>query len=196
MTDVTGTTEPTPLQAYTDLADPFGAVVERLDPADWERPSPCEGWSARDVLAHVVDTERQFLEGHALDVGDRPDLGTPGAAWRTHAERVQGLLGDPAVAGLTYDGVFGRATVGDSMTRFYGFDLVVHRWDIAQAAGHDERLSGAELDMVDTAATGFGEHLYDTGVCHAALEVGDDADRQARVLARLGRVGGAGVPGA
>lgn len=192
---MTHTAETTPLQAYTDLAGPFGAVVERLDPADWDRPSPCEGWSARDVLAHVVDTQRQFLQTHALDVGDRPDLDAPGPAWRTHAGRVEDLLSDPAVAGLTYDGVFGPTTVGDSMVRFYGFDLVVHRWDIAQAAGHRERLSDAELDMVDTAATGFGEHLYDEGVCRPAVEVGDGADRQAQVLGRLGRVdSGSGVP--
>ena len=77
------TAETTPLHAYTELAGPFGAVVERLDPADWDQPSPCEGWSARDVLAHVVDTERDFLQGRGLDVGHRPDLGAPSAAWRT-----------------------------------------------------------------------------------------------------------------
>ncbi len=181
------TTETTPLQAYTDLAMPFAAVVERLDPSDWDRPSPCEGWSARDVLAHVIDTQRQFLEARGLDVGDRPDLGDPTSAWERHASRVQDLLGDASVAGLVYDGVFGRTTVGASMVRFYGFDLVVHRWDIARSAGLDEPLSDAELEMVDTAADGFGGHLYDEGVCRTAVDVSDDADRQTRVLARLGR---------
>jgi len=192
---MTHTAETAPLQAYTELAEPFGAVVARLDPDDWDRPSPCEGWSARDVLAHVVDTQRQFLEARGLDVGHRPDLSAPGPGWRTHTDRVQDLLGDPTVAGLTYDGVFGPTTVGDSMIRFYGFDLVVHRWDVARSAGHDERLADAELDLVDTAATGFGEHLYDEGVCRPALVVDGDADRQAQVLGRLGRLSDrSGVP--
>lgn len=180
-------TQTSPHDAYTALAGPFGAVVDRVPADAWDRPSPCEGWSGRDVLAHVVDTQRQFLEARGLETGDRPDLGTPGAAWRDHATRVADLLGDPEVAGLAYDGVFGPTTVGESMVRFYGFDLVVHRWDIARAAGQDERLSDAELDMVDTAASGFGEHLYDEGVCRPAIAVADDADRQTRVLARLGR---------
>jgi hypothetical protein len=97
------------------------------------------------------------------------------------------LLADPAVAGMEYDGVFGRTTVGQSLVAFHGFDLVVHRWDIAVAAGLDERLGDDELDMLERSADGFGDHLYDDGVCKPALTVPDGADRQERVLARLGR---------
>jgi hypothetical protein len=50
-------TEPstTVLQDFSRLADRFGAVVDRLDEADWGRDSPCEGWSARDVLHPLVN---------------------------------------------------------------------------------------------------------------------------------------------
>jgi hypothetical protein len=97
------------------------------------------------------------------------------------------MLADPDVAGREYDGVFGRTTVGASIVTFYGFDLVVHRWDIAVAAGLDEHLTDEELEMLDRSADGFGEHLYDDGVCKPAVPVPDGADRQERVLARLGR---------
>jgi uncharacterized protein (TIGR03086 family) len=97
------------------------------------------------------------------------------------------LLADPAVAGMEYDGVFGRTTVGRSIVAFHGFDLVVHRWDIAAAAGLDERLTDDELDMIESSADGFGDHLYDDGGFKPALTVPDGADRQERVLARLGR---------
>jgi len=97
------------------------------------------------------------------------------------------LLADPDVAGITYDGVFGTTSVGDSIVTFYGFDLVVHRWDIAAAAGLDERFRDEELDLLETSAEGFGEHLYDEGVCRPALPPPVGADRQERILARLGR---------
>ncbi|GAA2149539.1 uncharacterized protein (TIGR03086 family) [Humibacillus xanthopallidus] len=183
-------TEPstTVLHDYSRPADRFGAVVDRLDDADWERESPCEGWSARDVLHHVVSTQRDFLAQHGFDAGVGADAeADPRRAWHAHDERLRDLLADPAVASHEYDGVFGRTTVGASIVTFYGFDLVVHRWDIAAAAGLDERFDDGELDMIESSADGFGEHLYDDGVCKPAVSSAADADRQARILARLGR---------
>ena len=180
------------LGSYLRLAEPFGAVVDRVPATGWDAPSPCEGWSARDVLAHVIHSQRTFLAERGVDAATSADLDSdpsidPGDAWRVHLERMRELLADPAVAGMEYDGVFGRTTVGKSIVAFHGFDLVVHRWDIAAAAGLDERLTDSELDMLERSADGFGEHLYDDGVCKPALPVPDDADRQERVLARLGR---------
>ncbi len=178
----------TALQDFSRLADRFGSVVDRLDDADWGRASPCEGWSARDVLRHVISTQCDFLAQHGIDASTPTDVPTdPGRAWRSHDGVVRSLLADPAVASLEYDGVFGRTTVGASLVTFYGFDLVVHRWDIATAAGLDERLDDSELDQIESSADGFGDHLYDEGVCRPAVAAPAGADRQTRVLARLGR---------
>lgn len=180
------------LGSYLRLAEPFGSVVDRVPATGWDAPSPCEGWNARDVLAHVIHSQRTFLAERGVDASTSADLDSdpsidPGDAWRVHLERMRELLADPAVAGMEYDGVFGRTTVGKSIVAFHGFDLMVHRWDIAAAAGLDERLTDDELDVLESSADGFGEHLYDDGVCKPALTVPDDADRQERVLARLGR---------
>ena len=74
----------------------------RVSRTDWT--SPCEGWSARDVVAHVVDTQRAFLEQHGLhgqdlDAGPEPDLADPAAAWRTQRAHLTSVLADSAVAG-------------------------------------------------------------------------------------------------
>ncbi|MGN2639312.1 maleylpyruvate isomerase family mycothiol-dependent enzyme [Nocardia takedensis] len=37
-------------------------LVEGFDPAQWAAPSPCPGWTAHDVLAHIVGTE-SILDG-------------------------------------------------------------------------------------------------------------------------------------
>ncbi|MEO6998218.1 MAG: TIGR03086 family metal-binding protein [Terracoccus sp.] len=173
---------------YTQLADRFGDVVDSLTPPDWGAASPCEGWTARDVLAHVMSTQRDFLAQHGVDAGSSSAAEfDPAQAWHAHDRHLRELLADPAVADLEYDGVFGRSTIGAAITTFYGFDLIVHRWDLAQAAGREEVLDAAELDTIEASADSFGEHLYGEGVCKPAVDVPDDADRQTRVLARLGR---------
>ncbi len=173
---------------YAQLADRFGAVVDSLTPTDWGDASPCEGWAASDVLDHVMSTQRDFLAQHGVDAGSSIAATVdPAQAWHAHDRHLRELLADPAVADLEYDGVFGRSTIGVAITTFYGFDLIVHRWDLAQAAGHDEILDAAELDTIERSADGFGEHLYGEGVCKPAVDVPDGAERQAKVLARLGR---------
>ncbi len=165
-------------------SDPFTAVVEQVD--DWDAASPCAGWSARDVLSHVMGTQADFLAQHGHDLPE-PDAADPAAAWRAHDAAVRALIADPQVAGTRYDGVFGPTTVGESLATFYGFDLLVHRWDLARSQGRDEPLTEGELDEVDAAVDGFGEHAYAPGIFAAALEPATDADRRQRVLARTGR---------
>jgi hypothetical protein len=93
------------------------------------------------------------------------------------------------VAARPHDGAFGPTTVGDVLLDFYGFDLIVHRWDLARSQGRDARLTGAELALVDAAVDGWGEHAYAPGIFGAPAEVPAGADEQTRVLARTGRRG-------
>jgi uncharacterized protein (TIGR03083 family) len=46
----------------------LGAVLSGLDDAQWSAPSRCEAWTVRDVVAHLVDTDRfwAFSIGTAL----------------------------------------------------------------------------------------------------------------------------------
>ena len=179
--------QPDPASTFLDLVAPLTAVVDRVPLVGWDRPSPCEGWSARDVLSHVVDSQRGFLVGQGIEL-PTVTLGLdPAQAWRRHAAALREALTDPAVAGREYDSYFGRTTVGETLLGFFGLDLVVHRWDLATAAGLDERLSDDELGFVEERADSLGDALYSDGVCRAGVEAPPGADRQTRVLARLGR---------
>ena len=86
-----------------------------------------------------------------------------------------------------YDGYFGRTSVADTLANFYGFDMLAHRWDLATALGQDATFSEAELDRIEKALDGFGDNLYLDGVCKPAIDVPDDASRQAKLLGRMGR---------
>lgn len=178
-----------PADAYRAADGPLTAVVSSLAPSEWDAPSPCEGWSAADVLGHMIETQRSFLSDRGVALGPQPDVASdPAGAWAAHRDEVLTLLTDPAVAGIEYDGHFGRATVGDTVVRFYVFDMVAHRWDIARAAGRDERFTEAELDQLESGIASFGPAIHADGICKPGVDSSEGADRQARVLATLGRI--------
>ncbi|MCD4527095.1 TIGR03086 family metal-binding protein [Nocardioides sp. cx-173] len=172
--------------SYLADADRLSALLASAADADWSAPSPCEGWSAADVVDHVVDTQRSFLAERDADLGPRPS-GTPEEVWAAHTDAVRRAVADDAFVTREYDGYFGRTTVADTLARFYGFDLLVHHWDIARALGRDVQWDDAEMDRIETALDGFGDQLYGEGICQPALDVPDDAPRQVRLLARMGR---------
>jgi uncharacterized protein (TIGR03083 family) len=45
------------LQAQRALLE----VLDRVGPDDWQRPSPNDGWSVRDLLVHVTTSESGFV---------------------------------------------------------------------------------------------------------------------------------------
>ncbi|HUG83208.1 MAG TPA: TIGR03086 family metal-binding protein [Euzebya sp.] len=173
---------------YRALADRFAHVAAALDPADWDRPSPCEGWTARDVLAHVMTTQHEFLIGTGTPLDGPTDVDPdPAGAWAAHVDAVASALADPTVSDASYEGMFGPSTVGATLLRFYGFDMIVHRWDVATAAGLDAPFSAAEMDHIEEDVAAFGPHLYGEGICGPPVEVAADASRQDRLLGALGR---------
>jgi uncharacterized protein (TIGR03086 family) len=141
----------------------------------------------RDVVAHAIETERDFLARHGFEVGPAPDLEHPAAAWRSHAALVAQVLEQDGVADGEYDGYFGRTTIGETMADFYGWDLVVHGSDVARASGQDWSISEEEAASLHATADGWGDALYAEGICSGPVPVGDDASAADRLLARLGR---------
>lgn len=173
---------------YQAALRPLTAVVEAVRLDAWDAPSPCEGWTARDVVRHMIETQREMLLGHGVDLGTAPDLESdPAGAWREHTKRVLEALADEALVGRSCGGYFGPTSVGATFEQFYVWDMYVHRWDLAVAAGLDPGLNDAELDRVEQGADSFGEALYLEGICRTGVQAPTSADRTTRVLARLGR---------
>ncbi|ANS79750.1 hypothetical protein SGUI_2354 [Serinicoccus hydrothermalis] len=173
-------------QSFADRAAQFTLVVRGVE-GRWDASSPCAGWSARDVVAHVIETQRDFLGQQGFDLGLAPDLGDPGRAWAEHAEQACDILLQDGVAEREYDGYFGPTTLGATMADFYGWDLVIHASDVARATGQPWSVDEEQAAALTATADGWGEALYSAGICAPPLEVSDDASPTDRLLARLGR---------
>lgn len=161
----------------------------RAVPADrWDAPSPCEGWSAREVLAHIAETERDLLVRMGFDAPDLDGL-EPIAAWERTRPAMSAAMADPAKEGHAYEGFFGPTTFGRTVDQFYSFDLVIHRWDIARATGlgDHERIDDDLLAWLRSSAEGFGDALRMPGICGPAVSIDEDASPQQQLLAWLGR---------
>lgn len=117
------------------------AVV--LVPEDaWGNPSPCEGWSVRDVLNHLTSEHLwapRLLAGDTIaDVGDAYEgdvLGAdPRASWKAAVARSMLAWAQASDEGRELQMSFGPCTVGEYAQQML-VDLVVHGWDVARGAG-------------------------------------------------------------
>lgn len=181
------TEESTP-ERYKRLAHLFGNTVRSLVAESWEKPSPCEGWSARDVLDHVLASEADIAPKVGLSIERSVDVSRdPVGAWGEVRDAIQAILDDPEKAGLTYES-FGRPTTfADTIDRFICVDLIVHRWDIGRAAGESIAWDAEDIAFGNTFLDAMGQMFYDYGASKPALPVPDDASAQDKLLARAGR---------
>ena len=173
---------------YRRLAATFTEKVAAVPADRWSSPSPCEGWSAREVVGHVVQTQGMFLGFVGREIGPLPSVDEdPVAAWEAARDVVQADLDDPARASAGFDGVLGPSTFEATVDRFGCMDLVIHGWDLSRAAGLDDRIDPAEVERVRGDAVALGDAIRSPGAFGPAVEPGEGADDQERLLVFLGR---------
>jgi uncharacterized protein (TIGR03086 family) len=172
------------------IAAAFTTTLEGTGPEAWERPAPPEGWTARDVVRHLVEWFPAFLQGAtgiALPTGPSVD-DDPVAAWRVQTDAVQALLDDPATAEREHDlPPIGRMPLGQAVDMIYTSDIFLHRWDLARATGQDETLDPAKCAEMLEGMLPLDAILRESGQFGPRVEVPADADVQTRLLAFIGR---------
>ena len=181
----------TPAEEYRELAGRFTQLVEAVpDEADWTRPAPPEGWTARDVVRHLVEWFPPFLQqGAGITLPAGPDVDVdPVGAWQTFNTAVQTLLDDPATQAKTFAHVHtGELPLPQAISRFFTADVFMHSWDLARATGQDDTLDPERCAMMLEGMQPFDDALRASGQYGRRVEVAADADPQTRLLAFIGR---------
>ena len=173
---------------YRTLADAFEERIRAVAPDDWSNQSPCEAWTARELVGHVVGVHGMMLGSIGRELSPAASVDEdPLAAFQAARADVQAVLDDPELARTEYDGLFGRTEISATVDRFLGFDLVVHGWDLARATGQDEKIAPDEVERVWADVQELGDNIRQKGVCGDAVEISDEAPLQDRLLAYLGR---------
>lgn len=175
-------------QRYDRLSAAFARTVAGVPDDRWDRATPCEEWTALDLVRHVVDSHRTFLGLVGGDPPRGPSVDeSPAGAFDTARRAVSARLEDPDRATETYEGHFGVRTFEWAVDNFLSFDLVVHGWDLARATGQDEAIDPAEVARIRADAEAWGDMARAPGVFGPAVQPPADADEQTRLLAFLGR---------
>jgi len=173
---------------YRRLAAGFTARVEAVPPDRWSAVTPCEGWTATDLVAHVAEAAGLFLDLVDRETPEGPPASEdPLGTWEVSRDAIQAALDDPTIAGLEFEGELGQATFEMAIDRFASADLVVHTWDLARATGLDEALDPGEVHRVFEEMRPMDEMLRKSGNFGPRVDPPGGADEQAQLLAFLGR---------
>jgi uncharacterized protein (TIGR03086 family) len=192
--DLTGISE-----RYRRRSDAFERKVAAVRPDQWSNPSPCEKWSAVDVVDHIVSMHGYMLRPLNRELSPAPRAqDDPLAAVKSARADVERVLADPALAGIECDTPNGRMTVAQQIDEVVSDDLPMHGWDLAKATGQDDTIDPEDVERMWVKTTALPAELmekYRTAgafgpgieVFGAEVNVPADAPLQDRLLGLIGR---------
>jgi uncharacterized protein (TIGR03086 family) len=180
----------------SDIAERFARIsaqfTERVRavPAEaWNNPSPCEGWTARDVVGHLTEWIPAFFGAQGVEFPAVPSVETdPVGAWEAVQRTIAAALADPAIAATQVSTPVSTQSLADTVDMIVTGDVFTHTWDLARATGQDETL---DPDQLQRMIAGMGaipdEVLRAGGMFGPRIDVPANADDQTRFLAYAGR---------
>lgn len=147
---------------FRRAADGFQCRIDATPPHLWDAPSPCAGWSARDLVVHVINEARRIaatVRGveaepvHGVSVADMGSLpvmsadADPAAAWKQVSADLTAAIDDPACRAAQLPTPVGPLAFADSLEALPE-DVLIHTWDLARSTGGDERLDQEIVEHV------------------------------------------------
>lgn len=161
------------------VAAKWAEVTDQIGEADWDKPSTCDGWCVKDVVDHTVGWQIAGGKVVGADIAE-------GADWATIQDAMTAALSEPANLEGPAEGFGGMPKQG--VAGMVIGDLLVHSWDLARSLGVDETLPE---EAVHSTLMGLqrmpepmlrGENMFGP-----AIEVGEDASAQEKLLGFVGR---------
>jgi uncharacterized protein (TIGR03086 family) len=174
-----------PAARHAVVAGEFSRLVDHT--SDWSAPAPVDGWTARDVVDHLVTWFPGFLAAGGVELPSGPSAADdPVAAWHHHAGAVQALLTERGDEPFTHPYV-GSHPLAQAVDRFYISDVFMHSWDLARAGGQEARLDEDFAGDLLGGLSQMEEVLRSSGQYGPPVAVADDAPVVDRMMGFIGR---------
>jgi uncharacterized protein (TIGR03086 family) len=173
-------------------------IVTRAQPADLTRPTPCAGWTLRDLLEHMITQHHGFAaasSGHGADPQSwlQRSHDDPVAAYTAAAEHVLAAFAEPGTLERSFDLPEISPTLHFPAARaisFHFIDYIVHSWDVARSLDLpfdlDDDLARAALLVARRVPDG-PERLRPGAAFRPGIPASPAAPPIEQILAALGR---------
>lgn len=116
-------------------------VVEGIRPDQLDDPTPCDQFSVRDVLDHMMVLGGRFA--YAFRGEEAPEITTPAVDgsvpvkdFRSAMDELLDAVRSPGALERSVSAPFGEVP-GETFARFVAFDGLIHGWDLSRATGQD-----------------------------------------------------------
>jgi uncharacterized protein (TIGR03086 family) len=127
----------TPDLPLSDLArtlDATGRLVAGVRTDQLDAPTPCEGWTVRDLLRHLSGGDRLVARLLGADLPPHVDDADPYPTYERSAAALLAAFGRPGVAAEVFDAPVGTVP-GPVLLQVRITETLVHGWDLARATG-------------------------------------------------------------
>ncbi|MDJ0771130.1 MAG: TIGR03086 family metal-binding protein [Ilumatobacter sp.] len=178
------------LRNFTKALYGFDAVVQRVRPDQWDADTPCEGWCARDLVAHecgVIGAVAQMAETGEIAMPTMPHVGDdPVGHWDATRDRVLEALDTQGALHTHGNFWWGEMSI-DQLVAFATWDPLAHSWDLAEATGQEAHADEGVAEAALATIAPMSETLRKMRLTAEPVDVPDDADAMTRFLGLTGR---------
>jgi uncharacterized protein (TIGR03086 family) len=175
-----------PLTQLEQLGPPLGGVVAGIRPDQLDAPTPCDDFTVRGVLEHMIGGAAAFAAAYRGTTPAEPDLHDPLGRFGDVLGDLVAAIGAPGALDQTVQAPFG-AVPGDTFARFVVLDGLVHGWDMAVATGQPYEPPDELVAAADAFARQALDPLRDGQTFAAAVEPAPDASPIERLVRYTGR---------
>ncbi|MCW2523329.1 MAG: hypothetical protein JWO63_1664 [Frankiales bacterium] len=174
------------MAVYRRVVDHFTELVDSIAADRWDAPTPCEGWTVRDLIEHILVRDRRL----AATVGDSdsaPSGGDLAAQWHERVDWWAQGLADPERSAVVWSTPLGELSFAQAAAAMTTGELTIHTWDLARALGVDEQLDPEAVQLTFESMQRHAAALRGPGVFGPELPHDAGGSEQERLLAFTGR---------
>jgi uncharacterized protein (TIGR03086 family) len=173
-------------EKYLRVAAGFSDRINHCPDDCWSNASPCDGWTAANIVEHVIGVHRGQLAQIGADVSLND--GDPLAhQWQTTCSRFVDAMSDPERAGMPVSGPMGSVAFKQMAGSIVLHDLLVHTWDFAVATHQSADLDEEAVRVALEKMTPMSEFIRGPGMFGPAVIPPLSASLQTQFLCFVGR---------